>query len=274
MKFNKSFLKWPGGKYRLLDKLIPLFQIRNKPHIKFIEPFAGSGVVFLNANFSRFIIADCNTVDVFQNLELYGEKFIEEILALFKDGNNSERYYELRDEFNNLTHGFKKSILLIYLNRHCFNGLFRLNKKGKFNVPFGKYKTIYFPELELKNFYKKLMENQVDMYPDYKLAMSRANMGDVVYCDPPYVPINKSGFTNYSGDGFSKEDQEELAIFAIEACKKGAAVIISNHDIEFIRQLYSDAYIIEVDVRRSISAKSGGRKEVKEIIAIFPPKIY
>jgi len=267
MKYKKPFLKWPGGKYRLLDELIPLFPTHRRT--KFIEPFAGSGVVFLNTNFSRYVIADCNTIAVFKYLEVYGSHFIKAAQILFNNGNDPERYYRLRNEFNSLDWGYRKAVLFIYLNRHCFNGLFRLNKRGEFNVPFGKYKTIYFPEKELGDFHDKLMGNQVDMYDDYKLALRRANNRDVIYCDPPYVPLNESGFTNYSGVGFSKEDQEELAELARKACERGATVLISNHDTEFTRQLYEGANIVEVSVRRSISAKAGGRKEVKEIIAIF-----
>jgi DNA adenine methylase len=274
MKHKKSFLKWPGGKYRLLNTLLPLFLKTRKA--KFIEPFAGSGVVFLNVNFPRYVLADCNTINIFRDLELRGEDLIQEAKKLFENSNNPKRYYELRAEFNELKNeyntlsdSFRKSAIFIYLNRHCFNGLFRLNKKGEFNVPFGKYKSVYFPEKELKNFCYKLMNNQVDMYSDYRTAMERASNRDVVYCDPPYVPINKSGFTTYSGDGFSKENQEELAELAKMAFQRGAMVLISNHDTEFTRQLYESANIIEVDVRRSISANAEGRKEVKEIIAVF-----
>lgn len=276
MKYKKPFLKWPGGKYRLLKILLPLFPKFKRA--RFIEPFAGSGVVFLNVNFPRYVLADCNTISVFRDLESFGHDLIQEAKELFENGNNPKKYYGFREEFNELkdeaintlSDSCRKSALFVYLNRHCFNGLFRLNKKGEFNVPFGKYKSVYFPQQELNGFYEKLMANQVEMYSDFRVAMKRANKRDVIYCDPPYVPLSEtSSFTSYSGDGFSKENQEELAERARNAHKKGVTVLISNHDTEFTRQLYKGAEILEVSVRRSISANTDGRKKVKEIIAMF-----
>jgi DNA adenine methylase len=268
---NRSFLKWAGGKYKLLNRLLPLFPQGER----FVEPFVGSGTVFINVDYSSYIINDSNQdlANIFECLRLDDlEKFISSLRELFNNGNNKEKYLDCREFFNSQdVSRHMKSLLFIYLNRHGFNGLCRYNKRGEFNVPFGKYKSIYFPERELRTFALKLQEcNVIDACMDFIHIFDMVRKDDVVYCDPPYVPLSKtSNFTQYFGKVFGETEQMELAFAAERAANKGARVLISNHDVEFTRELYKNADIISFDVGRTISADGKNRGNVKELVAIF-----
>jgi DNA adenine methylase len=268
---NRSFLKWAGGKYRLLKNLLPLFPEGER----FVEPFVGSGVVFINVNYPSYLINDVNEdlIGVYKSLWLNPEEYIKSLSNLFSAPNTSDIYYYNRSIFNNANMYYElnlKSLLFVYLNRHCFNGLCRYNKKGKFNVAFGKYKNVYFPEKELKMFAQKLQNNTEISNVDYKLLFKSIGKGDVVYCDPPYVSLSKtSNFTNYFGKSFGDEEQIHLVSLIKKAVNKGATVLISNHDTEFTRELYNGANIISFDTPRLISPNGNRRTKVKELIAIF-----
>lgn len=270
---NKSFLKWAGNKYKVLAHIIPFIGQPNH----YIEPFVGSLTVALNVNSSVFYLNDTNKdlINLYDNVINEGDSFIDYCQSYFDSGNDESTFYKNRELFNKTTDSREKSALFIYLNRHCFNGLTRYNKKGEFNVPFGKYKAPYFPRLEMEQF-REVMKNKRDVrmtcvdFADSKLY-ENVNDNTVVYCDPPYIPLNAtSNFTNYSADGFNDDDQIRLKNLALELRSKGAKVIISNHDVERARELYSDATkIISIDVSRSISANKDSRGKVKELIAIY-----
>ena len=146
----KPFLKWVGGKYKIIDHIL-----KNLPNgKKLIEPFAGSGAVFLNTDFEEYLIADTNTdlINLYKQVQTNGEDFIAYASALFIPDNNTEtKFYTLRSEFNDCTEPARKAALFVYLNRHCFNGLCRYNSKGKFNVPFGRYSKPVFPNTAILN---------------------------------------------------------------------------------------------------------------------------
>ena len=144
----KSFLKWAGGKYKILDFIIENI---GKVEHRFVEPFAGSAVVSLNINAEEYLIADSNMdlVNLFEKLKEYKKDFIKYCKVIFDNANTKEIYYYNRDIFNSLKFNTQRAALFLYLNRHCFNGLCRYNNKGKFNVPYGRYKNVYFPENEM-----------------------------------------------------------------------------------------------------------------------------
>lgn len=264
---NKSFLKWAGGKSSLLPLLKKIFQ--QYPSTRLVEPFLGSGVISLNCEFDSYLVNDINP-DI-QNLWNHlSDELIEQTQLLFAMSSEAD-YYELRKRFNQLPYGFERACLFIYLNRYCFNGLCRYNSKGGFNVPFGRYKKVYFPETELK--YCTSVASKLNVQcKDFKDIFQQVQADDVVYCDPPYYPISPTAsFTNYSGLGFNLKEQEELAQCCEDARAKGAIVIVSNSDCEHTRRLYSSATLIEeVQVNRLISA-NGNRNKANEIIAIFEP---
>jgi DNA adenine methylase len=266
---KKPFLKWAGAKTQLVMKLRPLFP---EGDYRFIEPFVGSGVVFLNTLYRSSLLSDSNQdiISLYSVLKRKPQKFIQRCKELFISENNSEKqFYKLRDEFNACDDVERRASLFLYLNRHCFNGLCRYNKKGKFNTPFGRYDRVYFPEDAMAAFAEKLKTAQLQRN-DFRAVLLKATTGDVVYCDPPYVPLTATAsFTNYAAGGFSEEDQKDLHKYASDAAERGAVVILSNHDTPFTRKLYRHARVIPVMVSRTISCDGQNRNKAKEIIAVF-----
>ena len=265
---KKPFLKWAGGKTRLCT------QINNSlPEGKrLIEPFVGSGAVFMNTNYSEYLLSDTNAdlINLYQHLKNEGEEFIEFSRQYFTPENNTpEVFYELRSVFNASKDSRLKSALFIYLNRHCFNGLCRYNSKGGFNVPFGRYSKPNYPEKEMRTFCEK-SKIATFQIADFKETMSQAKKGDVIYCDPPYVPLTSTAnFTDYSIGGFSMKDQKDLSDSAIRLKKRGVPVLISNHCTEWTKQSYESATITEFDVQRFISSDTANRNKARELLALF-----
>ncbi len=263
----KPFLKWAGNKYTIIQRIKSVLPFGKR----LVEPFVGSGAVFLNTDFSEYYLAEINQdlITVFNTLKQEGNTFIESCREFFTPDNNSEsQYYVLRDLFNDT----RDPRLFIYLNKHCFNGLCRYNKNNQFNTPFGKYKKPYFPEKEMKFFLEKAPLAQFTC-EDFAQTMDKAEPGDVIYCDPPYVPLSKtSSFTSYQSIPFGEAQQRLLAQKALECQARGIPVIISNHLTDFIEDIYANAEIIAFDVQRIISAKSACRQKVKEILGVFECK--
>lgn len=266
----KPFLKWAGAKTPLIRTLRGLFPDGD---YRFIEPFVGSGVVFLNTRYRTSLLSDSNRdiISLYGVLKVRRERFIEICRGLFiPENRTAERFYKLREEFNQSEYGERRAALFLYLNRHCFNGLCRYNNQGKFNTPFGKYDSVYFPAAEMLTFAEKL-KSAVLKHADFRIPLKAAGEGDVVYCDPPYSPLSRSAnFTNYAAGGFSEADQKDLYRLAIEASRKGAVVLLSNHDNEFTRQLYQHTTeLLERRVSRTISCDGQNRTKAKELIAVF-----
>lgn len=265
----RPFLKWPGGKYRLVDRIIATLP---KGEV-LIEPFVGGGSVFLNAEFKRCILNDANQdlIDLYQTLQQHGKPFIRHCRTLFKKTYNTEKqYYRLRKQFNQIEDVSERSALFLYLNRHGYNGLCRYNmRKGEFNVPFGRYQKPYFPESEMESFFEK-SKRVTFVCEDFRKTMKRARKGHIVYCDPPYVPLsNTARFTNYRAGGFDLKEQEALSVLAKKLAKKGIPVLLSNHSNEITQQMYQGADIDEFLVQRFISCKGKKRQRVLELLAMF-----
>ena len=267
---SRPFLKWPGGKYRLVERISKALGDGNR----LIEPFVGSGAIFLNTNYDQYLLADNNPdlINLYETLHQEGEQFIEEVRPLFQpETNNAETYYSLRDDFNSSKDIRHKSALFIYLNRHCYNGLCRYNQSGGFNSPFGRYKKPHFPEATMQAFHQKARHATIQL-SCFTETMQQAKEGDIVYCDPPYVPLSKTAnFTNYSAEGFGMDKQIELAELANELATKGVKVVISNHDTPEIRDLYKGSKITQFDVPRFISQDANNRNKASEILAVFKP---
>lgn len=267
---HKPFLKYAGGKFKLVDELKKYFPENAS---RYIEPFLGSGAVFFNVEYDKYILNDNNQdlMSIFRNLRKHGEGFLDYVESFFYDGNNDENiFYDFRKEFNKTDDKLKKSALFIYLNRHCYNGLCRYNGKNEFNVPFGKYNTIYFPRKEMEFCIEKIKKCSL-FGMDFRRIFQKVKRNDVVYCDPPYIPLSDTAyFTDYSNNnGFSLKDHEELAQCAQLAAKKGATVIVSNHFTPETEELYKDAEIYSIDVQRNISRDGENREKIKEIIAVY-----
>ena len=265
---TRPFLKWAGGKFRLISKI----QQSLPAGARLIEPFAGSGSVFLNTQFEEYVLADINQdlISCFSYLQKEKEVFIASCREFFQDDyNNKKAIHALRQEFNTTTDKRLKAVLFVYLNRHCFNGLMRYNGSGYFNTSFGQYVKPYFPEHEMLVFANKAPSARI-MCANYMESMACAVKGDVIYCDPPYVPLSlTSYFTKYHTAGFGQEDQEQLVETAKNLSRKGIPVLLSNHDTEYVRNLYEGAKIIRFDVQRNISCQGDFRNTAPELLALF-----
>ena len=264
---SRPFLKWAGGKYRLLDRLQPLLQ-----GTKLIEPFVGAGSVFLNLPFERNLVGDINPdlINLYECLKKEKLKFIQYSRSFFIESNNEKAtYLKFREEFNNGVKGRRRAALFVYMNRFGFNGLCRYNKSGGFNVPFGRHNKPYFPEKEMLHFIGVAKKTKF-VCGDFVSLMNRARKGDVVYCDPPYVPLSPTAsFTSYAAQGFTYDQQVELAYRAQKLANRGVKVVISNHDNAITRQIYQDASIESFYVSRFISRDGANRKAAKELLAIY-----
>ena len=248
-----------------------------RPGKRLIEPFVGSGAVFLNTDYASYLLADANPdlIDLYSRLAEEETDFISYCSRFFNHRTNTrEYYYAYRKEFNKTRNARRKSALFLYLNRHGYNGLCRYNGKGEFNTPFGRYDKPYFPEKEMREFVRRAGRVTLQQDP-FDATMADAQPGDAVYCDPPYVPLSATAhFTGYHAGGFTWEDQVRLADLACKLADRRVQVVISNHDTEEIQDLYETrgARISRFKVRRNISRDGDNRKEVGELLAVFNPR--
>lgn len=269
----KPFVKWAGGKKQLLDDLL---KYSPKTFNRYFEPFVGGGAFLFKLQPRDFVINDINselisTYKCFTDEKEY--KSLIKLLNVYEKLHSEEQYYQVRAldreaNFKKLRLS-KKAARLIYLNKSCFNGLHRVNKEGFNNVPSGK-------KAKVKTFEKDNFEEILSFFQtsqnlilngNYKDAVQQATKGDFVYFDPPYDPIeNKNSFTTYAKDSFGKNEQIELRDCFKELSDKGVFVMLSNHNTQFIRDLYKDFNIHIIKAKRIINSKADGRGYVEEVI--------
>ncbi|WP_410737215.1 DNA adenine methylase [Citrobacter portucalensis] len=243
----KTPLKWVGSKARLMPQLLP-----HLPEGKrLIEPFAGSCAVMMNTDYDEYLIADVNPdlVNLYKTMAYQTDALLIELEALFSAGSLGDEesravfYYAVRDAFNQSGKSFgsesvEAAARFLYLNRHCFNGLCRYNRRGQFNVPFGKYKKTYFPAAEIRAFAEKA-KRATFITAHYSETLGLVRDGnDVVYCDPPYL-TDSDNFTAYHERGFSHMDQGRLARKLRRLTERGIKVVASNSDLEMVHYLYA-----------------------------------
>lgn len=268
MNKQRAFLKWAGGKYSLIENIT-----KTLPQGKrLVEPFVGAGSVFLNSDYDEYLLNDVNRdlINLYQLLQTNAADYIKESRKLFtSDHNDKERYYDIRAQFNASSDSQERSLLFLYMNRHGYNGLCRYNLKGGYNVPFGRYKKPYFPEQELWAFAEKAQKATFTCQC-YRETFKQSQSGDVIYCDPPYAPLSPTAsFTSYSGQGFKLKDQQDLAMLSEQSVQRGVPVMISNHDLDLTRNLYNQASLEILQVKRTISQKAGKRLKVNELLALY-----
>ncbi|EBU3669727.1 Dam family site-specific DNA-(adenine-N6)-methyltransferase [Salmonella enterica subsp. enterica] len=280
--FIRSPLKWAGGKYNALPEL---FKHLPREGECLIEPFVGSGTIFLNTNYRRYVLCDSNPalINFFHTLTWHTGEVIWWAGALFSVGDDKEDYYSRR-KFYNTIKDYPRLVsdrvywaaLFLYLNRHSFNGLFRTNSKGEFNVPFGKReKAPYFPEKEMRRFALKARQTKTKFICcDFRLALNPYLVPEldnaVIYCDPPYIPESKTAdFTQYNGERFTRRDHEHLIKYLTNNKLHFAKVVISNSDTPLTREIYAPFNLHKLKVRRSISANAKGRKNTPEVIGVL-----
>jgi len=271
----KPLLKWAGGKRHIADELFSYFPVDwNKG--TYIEPFIGGGAMFLFLAPERALIADLNIRlfgfyshiknspdEVFNGIFEISKSFNESLLEKKKDF-----YLELRSKYNSSEVSSVESAILLYsLNKLCFNGLYRENSKGFFNVPFGQKKS--FPALERQDFESAstLLQNATVSNSDFEGTLSHAVAGDFVYLDPPYIPIDAtSSFTSYHADGFGLSDQSRLAQRMIELKESNIKAMCSNSDTPLSREVYGNLNIKTIQAPRMVSARASGRGSVSELV--------
>lgn len=264
----KPFLKWPGGKYRVVDRI----RARLPEGARLIEPFVGSAAVFLNTDYPHALLSDINAdlITLYRIVQRDVDAFIAASRLLFTDReNDGARYYAHRARFNASTDAWERAVLFLYLNRHGYNGLCRYNARGEFNVPFGRYTRPYFPERELHDFHERA-QRATFCTADFRTILAAARPGDVVYCDPPYLPLSATAnFTDYAEGGFGPRDQLDLAQRAEALAARGVPVLISNHATPWALELYRAADVEQFGVQRFISCAGNNRQVADEVLALF-----
>ncbi|ABO67403.1 MULTISPECIES: DNA adenine methylase [Anoxybacillaceae] len=270
-KLAQPFLKWAGGKRQLLPeirKYIP------KKINTYYEPFLGAGAVLFDIQPKKAVINDINTELI--NTYIAIRDHVDELINdLKKHKNEKEYFYAIRDldrkeEFKKLSL-VERASRIIYLNKTCFNGLFRVNSQGHFNVPFGKYKNPQIVnEIVLRAVHNYLNSNDITILNvDFEKAVENAKKGDFIYFDPPYDPVSDtSSFTGYSLYGFDKDDQIRLRDLFVELDKRGCKVLLSNSATDFIKDLYKDFHIEVVSANRNINANASRRGKIDEVLVM------
>jgi len=295
----KPFIKWAGGKTQLLeelDKRLPKKIIENGFIENYVEPFVGGGALFFYLK-NKYNIKSAYLLDINPEL-IVSYKAIKrnnkKIIQILKDLENeyirmsnedrSDFYYKIRDSFNKEGKEFDyrhynakwpyRAAKLIFLNKTCYNGLFRQNSKGEFNVPFGRYKNPAICDENNIIEVSKALENTSIMCADFEKSSRYIKKGTLVYLDPPYRPLNAtSNFTNYSKEGFTDDEQIRLAKFFKKMDKKGAYLILSNSDPknenpedQFFDDLYKEYNIYRVMASRMINCQADKRGYIQELI--------
>jgi len=256
---HRPFLKWAGGKYRLTDEINRLLPKRK--HC-LVEPFVGAGAVFLNSQFERYILADINPdlIHLFNIVKQDVEGYIQACKPVFfhPDANTESYYYTKRKEFNQSTDVFQRAVLFLYLNRFGFNGLCRYNAKNEFNVPFGAYKTHYFPEEELRFFAAKA-QSAVFLCADFQQTFELADKHSVIYCDPPYLHETRGDTKAYS---YEMDNYDHIELAKVLNTIEGLAAI-SNYECELMEELYPSSKWTKIySPERTIHSTKDTRQEV------------
>lgn len=260
-------VKWAGGKTRLLDELAGRAPKRFR---RYFEPFIGGGALYFHLAPARAYLTDSNRdlIEMYRCVAEDVEAVIRK-LARLRRAHSTESYYRVRERWNqgNRTDRAARAAAFIYLNKTCYNGLWRVNKRGLFNVPVGRYDdpTIYDPAA-LRAAAETLQRADLTC-GDYAEGVAAAGAGDFVYFDPPYHPLTETAsFTSYTAANFGPDDQRRLADLARDLDERGCAVMLSNSDTPFIRELYQGFRIEQVMCARAINSKAGKRGAIAELV--------
>lgn len=262
-------LKWVGGKRQLLPEL----HSRLPPKItKYYEPFIGGGALFFDRQPTNAVLNDSNRelINVYEQIR---DSLPELLRELAKMHNTQEAYYQIRQmdrepDFETIS-PVKRAARIIYLNKTCYNGLFRVNSHGEFNSPFGYYKNPNIVNTPVLTAVSNFLANRRLVFKcgDYAESLRGIRRGAFVYFDPPYDPIsNSASFTGYTQSGFDSEEQSRLADVCKALDRKGVRFMLSNSDTRRIRRLYSDFNIESVQARRNVNSDGNKRGEVSEVI--------
>ncbi|MCB0346975.1 MAG: DNA adenine methylase [Bdellovibrionales bacterium] len=260
-------MKWAGGKRQLLPELSKRVPRRIN---RYFEPMIGGGAFFFSLSPRNAYIADINS-ELINTYEVIRDRLPELLRALKKHHHNEEYYYTLRniDRSGNFKQWgpVKRASRLLYLNRTCFNGLYRVNSRGEFNVPFGRYKNPRIIDEGNLRACSLLLQHVEIQTASFESVLDKARTGDFVYFDPPYVPLNStSNFTSYIEGGFDENMQRALLGVCMRLDKNGVKFMLSNSSAPLVLELYNNFKIESVEASRTINSKANGRGKVKEVI--------
>ena len=265
----KPILKWAGGKTQMLGDLLPKVP---SSYGKYIEPFFGGGAMFFALQPEQAVIADSNPELI--NLYRQVSSNVEDVIGYLKKYENTpEMFYEVRGQDWTTLPQSEAAARTIFLNKTCYNGLYRVNKKGQFNVPFGKYKNPKICDEEGLKAASNALKKAEIICGDYLLVLEHyAQPGDFVFLDPPYLPISEySDFKRYTKEQFYEEDHVELAKMVMDLHERGCYIILTNSNHPLVHELYSPFTIDVIQTKRYISCKSKTRKG-EDVIVTIPPK--
>ena len=262
------FVKWAGGKGRLLSQLRPLLP-QGVEHMRHVEPFVGGGALFFSRRPRRALLSDINPALVATYAAIRDD--VAGVIATLRQlakRHSKARYYEVREQYNERRQGAsKRAAMFIYLNKTCFNGLHRVNRKGEFNVPAGSYKNPRICNEEGLRVASEALAGALLRCASFDALLESAKPGDFVYFDPPYEPVSQTAsFTSYAPDGFSQDDQRRLRDLFAALDRRGCKLMLSNSDVPLIRELYQGFSLDTVAAPRAINCNGKGRGKVTEIV--------
>lgn len=275
----QPFVKWAGGKRQLLSEIKKRLPADFN---NYYEPFIGGGALLLELGHTPSIISDNNHVliDAYKTIRDFPNELKKQLNDIQEEHNsiddkdrNKEFYYSKRKEFNDIIYSnedlIRKTTLFIYLNKACFNGLYRVNQKGFFNVPSNQKTRINLYDDNNINEISSFLKHVKIYNQDFEKTVETAQKGDLIFFDSPYAPLNPQSFDSYTKEGFSVEEHIRLAELYKSLSKKGVFCILTNHNTEFIRELYQDFTIEEVNVKRMINSDSKNRVGKEVIITNY-----
>lgn len=269
----KPFLKWAGGKSRVAKEISSFFP---EKYIRYYEPFLGGGAIYFSVSPQKGYLNDLNQylIGTYETVRDKPNKLIHELKdisnkyhSLSNLDEKSVYYYEARKNYNKMTSmGISKAALFIFLNKTGYNGMYRENSKGEYNIPFGKHEKCLICDTDNILEVSRNLKDIVFTSGDYKNAVDTAEKGDLIYFDPPYVPVSKTAnFTQYQKEGFGLDEHILLRDLAIKLHKKGCYVIISNSYCEISKELYKDK-IFKINTIKITRLIHSSKKVVPEIV--------
>lgn len=272
-KLVAPVVKWVGGKRQLLPEIK---KYSPKKFNTYFEPFVGGGAVLFELQPKQAVINDINKelINLYSVIQNNVEELIDKLSDTNVYSNTAECYYKIREldrepkKYNKLT-GIDRAARVLYLNKTCYNGLYRVNSMGEFNSPFGSYKNPNIVnEITLRAVHKYFNESNIKfLNGDFEKTVKNAKKDDFVYFDPPYAPISKtSNFTGYNESGFGENEQIRLQELCDTLNKKGVKFLLSNSDCEFIRELYKYYNIVTIKAKRAINSNGNNRGAVSEVL--------
>lgn len=262
------FIKWVGGKGKLLDQLLPLLP-PGAELMRHVEPFAGGGAMFFARRPGRAMLCDVNRALVDTYLAVRDEvEAVIDALGPLARAHGGETYYRVRERYNTKKGTrAERAAMFVYLNKTCFNGLHRVNRKGEFNVPEGRYKNPRILDEEGLRAASAALAGADVVHTGFEALLAKARPGDFVYLDPPYEPVSRtSNFTSYAEEGFAQADQARLRDVYAELDRRGCKLMLSNSDVPFIRELYSKWRIDVIAAPRNVSCDPTKRGPVSEVV--------